>query len=226
MVTTRVRADLHSHTHWSSDCATPYKAIVAACQRRGIDVLAVTDHNRIEGALELSEQRLPIQIVVGEEVKTTEGEIIGLFLREWIPPRLSPEETIAEIKRQGGVVYVPHPFDAIRRSVILPQALERIAGSIDVVEVLNARLHATERNERAGRFADERGLLKGAGSDAHTAYEIGRAGVELPAFTDAASFKESLRQAAVFGSPSHPIVHAASSWAKVRKRYFPSWRSI
>jgi predicted metal-dependent phosphoesterase TrpH len=221
-----VRADLHSHTHWSSDCSTPYKAIVAACQRRGIDVLAITDHNRIEGALELAEQKLPIQIVVGEEVRTTEGEIIGLFLRDWIPPRLSPEETIAEIKRQGGVVYVPHPFDAIRRGVILPQTLERIASSIDAVEVLNARLHAMERNQRAVQFADERKLLKGAGSDAHTAYEIGRAGVEMPAFTDAASFKEALRRATVFGRPSHPIVHAASSWAKVRKRYLPSWKWI
>jgi predicted metal-dependent phosphoesterase TrpH len=221
-----VRADLHSHTHWSADCSTAYKAIVAACQRRGIDVLAITDHNRIEGALELAEQKLPIQIVVGEEIKTTEGEIIGLFLRDWIPPRLSPEETIAEIRRQGGVVYVPHPFDAIRRSVILPQALERVAGSIDAVEVLNARLHAMERNERAVRFAEERGLLKGAGSDAHTAFEIGRAGVEMPPFTDAASFKQSLKRATVFGRPSHPIVHAASSWAKVRKRYLPSWKWI
>jgi predicted metal-dependent phosphoesterase TrpH len=205
-----VRADLHSHTHWSADCSTAY----------------ITDHNRIEGALELAEQKLPIQIVVGEEIKTTEGEIIGLFLRDWIPPRLSPEETIAEIRRQGGVVYVPHPFDAIRRSVILPQALERVAGSIDAVEVLNARLHAMERNERAVRFAEERGLLKGAGSDAHTAFEIGRAGVEMPPFTDAASFKQSLKRATVFGRPSHPIVHAASSWAKVRKRYLPSWKWI
>lgn len=226
MIEALVRADLHAHTHWSSDCATSYTAIVSACQRRGVDVLAITDHNRIEGALELSEQKLPILIVVGEEINTTEGEIIGLFLRGWIPPRLSPEETVAEIRQQGGVVYVPHPFDALRRSVIKPRALERIASSVDAVEVLNARLHAMERNERAARFADENGLLKGAGSDAHTAYEIGRAGVEMPAFSDATSFKEALKRATIFGRPSHPIVHAASSWARVRKRYLPSWKWI
>jgi predicted metal-dependent phosphoesterase TrpH len=221
-----LRVDLHCHTHRSSDCQTSYRALLAACQRRGIDALAVTDHNRIEGALELADQKLPIRIIVGEEIKTTEGEIIGLFMRAFVPPRLSPEETIDEIKRQGGVVYVPHPFDAVRRSVIWREALERIAGQVDVIEVLNARLHSTERNQLADRFAAERGLLRGAGSDAHTALEVGRAGVEMPPFDDAASFKAALRQATVFGRPSHPAVHLASTFAKIRKKYLPGWRSI
>jgi hypothetical protein len=220
-----VRVDLHSHTHRSSDCATSYRAITTAAKRHGIDVLAITDHNRIEGALELAESK-DFRFIVGEEITTREGEIIGLFLREFIPPRLSPEETIDEIKRQGGVVYVPHPFDRIRRGVLKRDALERVAGLIDAVEVMNARIHIAEDNAAAARFAEERRLLKGAGSDAHTAFEIGQAGVEVPDFQDAQSFKRSLAASQVFGKPSTPLVHVASSWAKVQKKYLPGWRSI
>lgn len=220
-----VRVDLHSHTHRSHDCVTSYRALIAACQRRRIDVLAITDHNRVEGALELSE--MPgFRCIVGEEISTTEGEIIGLFLKSFIPPRLSPEETIAEIRSQGGVVYMPHPFDTLRRSVIKPHALMRVAASLDVVEVLNARCHTARENGAALQFAQERGLLMGAGSDAHTAGEIGQAGIEMPDFTDAESFKHGLRSAVVFGSPSSRLVHVASTFNKVRKRVLSSWRSI
>jgi predicted metal-dependent phosphoesterase TrpH len=221
-----VRVDLHSHTHRSNDSATSYRALVGACQRRGIDVIAITDHNRIEGALEFRDTIVGQRCIVGEEVRTTEGEIIGLFLTEFIPPRLSPEETIAEIKRQGGVVYMPHPFDRIRRSVIRPEALQRVAHLVDAVEVLNARLHSASQNAEALRFAQERGLLQGAGSDAHTAFEVGRAGVEMPDFEDAASFKRALASGRVFGKPSIPLVHLASSFHKYRKRYLPGWRSV
>jgi predicted metal-dependent phosphoesterase TrpH len=220
-----VRVDLHLHTHRSHDSATSYQALTAACRRRRLDVIAITDHNRIEGALEfrdLGGQRC----IVGEEVTTTEGEIIGLFLKEFIPPRLSPEETIAEIKRQGGVVYMPHPFDRLRRSVIKPEALVRVAPLLDAVEVLNARLHSASQNEDALRFARERGLLIGAGSDAHIAFEVGAAGVELPDFDDAESFKRALASARVFGKPSIPLVHLASSFHKYRKRYLPGWTRI
>jgi predicted metal-dependent phosphoesterase TrpH len=224
-VARRVRVDLHCHTHRSNDSANSYKALIAACQRRSIDVLAITDHNRIEGALEFAEQA-PFQVIVGEEITTREGEIIGLFLRDFIPPRLSPEETVDEIRRQGGVVYVPHPFDRVRRSVIKRDALERIAASVDAVEVLNARIHVAAQNAEAVRFADERGLLKGAGSDAHIVYEVGRAGVEMPDFADAASFTAALEDATVFGRSSHPIVHVASTFHKYRKRYLPGWTQI
>ena len=220
-----VRVDLHCHTHRSHDSATSYKALVGACRRRGIDVIAITDHNRIEGALEFrdtADQRC----IVGEEVSTTEGEIIGLFLKEFIPPRRSPEETIAEIKRQGGVVYVPHPCDRVRRSVITPAALQRVAPLVDAVEVLNARLHSASQNADALRFAQERGLLQGAGSDAHIPFEVGRAGVEMPDFDDAESFKRALASSRVFGKPSIPLVHLASSFHKYRKRYLPGWTRL
>lgn len=220
-----VRVDLHCHTWRSSDSATSYRALIAAVQRRQIDVLAVTDHNRIEGALEMAEQA-PFQVIVGEEISTREGEIIGLFLRDFIPPRLSPEETVDEIKRQGGVVYVPHPFDRVRRSVLKRAALDRIAGHVDALEVLNARIHVASHNAEAVRFADERSLLKGAGSDAHIPFEVGRAGVEMPEFSDAATFKASLKQAVVFGRSSHPVVHFASTFHKYRKKYLPGWTRI
>jgi predicted metal-dependent phosphoesterase TrpH len=220
-----VRVDLHCHTHRSDDSATSYRALVGACQRRGIDVIAITDHNRIEGALEFRDTAGQ-RCIVGEEVRTTEGEIIGLFLTEFIPPRLSPEETIAEIRRQGGVVYVPHPFDRVRRSVITTEALRRVAPLVDAVEVLNARLHSASQNADALRFAQERGLLQGAGSDAHTAFEVGRAGVEMPDFGDAESFKRALASSRVFGKPSIPLVHLASSFHKYRKRYLPGWTRL
>jgi predicted metal-dependent phosphoesterase TrpH len=220
-----VRVDLHCHTHKSSDSGNSYRSLIAACQRRAIDVLAITDHNRIEGALEFAEQA-PFPVIVGEEIKSREGEIIGLFLRDFIPPNLSPEETVDEIKRQGGVVYVPHPFDRVRRSVIKRDALMRIVPSVDALEVLNARIHIEKDNAEAVRFADERGLLKGAGSDAHIAWEVGRAGIEMPEFSDAASFKESLKHAQVFGRPAHPAVHLASTFQKYRKKYLPGWTRI
>jgi predicted metal-dependent phosphoesterase TrpH len=220
-----VRVDLHCHTYRSDDSATTYKALVGACQRRRIDVIAITDHNRIEGALEFHDTAA-MRCIVGEEIRTTEGEIIGLFLRQFIPPRLSPEETIHEIKRQGGVVYVPHPFDRVRRSVIKTEALERVAPLVDAIEVLNARLHSASQNAEALRFAQERGLLQGAGSDAHTAFEVGRAGVETPDFDDAESFKRALASSRVFGKPSIPLVHLASSFHKYRKRYLPGWTRL
>lgn len=221
-----IRVDLHSHTLRSSDSATPFERIRSACEHRKIGAIAITDHNRIDGALECAERWTTPRVIVGEEIRTTEGEVIGLFLREFIPPQLSPEETIAEIRRQGGVVYVPHPFDPIRRSVITRAALDRVAGSVDAIEVLNGRLHIAARNTEAGDYARSHRLLAGAGSDGHIAREIGRVGVEMPEFTTAAEFKTSLAKGMVFGTPAHPIVHLASSWTKFRKKYLPGWRSI
>lgn len=212
------RVDLHSHTFWSSDCLTPYEALVTRCRQRNIDVLAITDHNQIEGALEIASLRL-MPIIVGEEINTTEGEIIGLFISELIPRGLSPEETIAEIKRQNGIVYVPHPFDRVRRSVIQRNALLRIADRVDAIETLNARIHIPADNISAIRFAQDRGIPQGGGSDAHIAAEVGRAGIEMRPFTDAESFRRSIAAGSVFGKPSSPLVHLASSYAKYRKRY-------
>ncbi len=212
------RVDLHTHTHWSSDSLTSYPALTKVCHAQNIDVLAITDHNQIEGAQEFAQRGL-MPIIVGEEINSTEGEIIGLFLTELIPRGLSPEETVSEIRRQGGIVYVPHPFDRVRRNVIRRDALLRIADRIDVLETLNSRIHIPSDNISAIRFAKERKLPQGGGSDAHIASEVGKAGVEMRSFADAETFRQSMATATVFGASSSPMVHLASSYAKYRKRY-------
>src|SRR5687767_13395971 len=122
----KLRADFHSHSHYSRDSVINPRTFVETCERRGIDCIAVTDHNEIEGAFvidKLARESGRLKVIVGEEVKTAEGEIIGLFLKEWVPRDLSPEETIRAIHEQGGLVVVPHPYDVFRRSVITETAL-------------------------------------------------------------------------------------------------------
>jgi predicted metal-dependent phosphoesterase TrpH len=211
-----MKIDLHVHTTYSGDCLTPFEAIIEACRRRGLSV-AITDHNRIEGALAFREIA-PFPVIVGEEIDTLEGEIIGLFLEKGIPRGLTPEETIARIKEQGGLVYIPHPMDRVRRSVLRREALERITDQVDALEVFNARVTFPADNEEARRFAQEHGLPQGAGSDAHTPWEIGRAYVEMEPFNDPQEFLRHLAQGRVVGRLSNPLVHLATTWAKLYKR--------
>jgi predicted metal-dependent phosphoesterase TrpH len=211
-----MKIDLHVHTTYSGDCLTSFEAIIEVCRRRGLSV-AITDHNRIEGALAFREVA-PFPVIVGEEVQTLEGEIIGLFLEEGIPRDLSPEETIARIKEQGGLVYIPHPMDRVRRSVLRREALERITDQVDAIEVFNARVTFPADNEAARRFAQEHGLPQGAGSDAHTPWEIGRAYVEMEPFNDPQEFLRHLAQGRVVGRLSNPLVHLVTTWAKLYKR--------
>jgi predicted metal-dependent phosphoesterase TrpH len=212
-----VKVDLHSHTCYSRDCLTRFEAIVRACQRRGIGCLAVTDHNVIDGALAFRDYA-PFPVIVGEEIKTSEGEIIGLFLERWIARGLTPEETIAAIREQNGVVYVPHPFDKVRGSVIRRAALERVVGQVDVLEVFNSRVSLQRENDEARAFAEAHGLLMGGGSDSHTAYEIGRAYVEMEPFADRDQFLRHLRAGRVVGRLTTPAIHLLTALAKLRKR--------
>jgi hypothetical protein len=211
-----MRVDLHVHTCYSKDSLTPLEAIIGACFRRGIGKIAITDHNTILGAIELREM-VPNLVIVGEEVDTTKGEIIGLFLEEEIPKGLPPEEAIARIREQGGLVYVPHPLDWFRRSALGKRELSDFIEEIDIIEVFNARTLFPWNNWRAERLARERGLLCGAGSDAHTAYEVGRAYVEIPPFNSKGEFLEGLAQGRVAGRLTIPLIHLAAVWAKIRK---------
>ena len=212
----RVRVDLHIHTCHSVDCLMTLDEVVEAARARGLGALAITDHDEIDGALALS-RSAPFPVIVGEEVDVGDGEIIGLFLREWIPPGLGPVETIARIRAQGGLVYIPHPFDSHRYP--LPERdLLSLLHEVDAIEVLNARVTVPAFNERAGRFAQEHGLPGGAGSDAHSPGEIGRAYVEMDPFVDRDSFLTSLAGGAIGGRASEPYVHLFSTWAKIRKR--------
>lgn len=201
-----MKIDLHNHTLCSKDCCSSYVDIIAAVRRSGLDGVAVTDHNELRGALEL-EQRAPFLVIPGEEIKTSRGEIIGLFLRERIPPGLEPLETVREIHDQGGVAYVPHPFDEIRGSRIQRDALDEVARHIDILEVFNARNALPRYNARALDYARRNGLLAGAGSDAHTLGEYGRAYVDIPPFSTPAEFLESMRRGTWKGRLSSPLVH-------------------
>ncbi|HYJ78740.1 MAG TPA: PHP domain-containing protein, partial [Longimicrobiaceae bacterium] len=175
-----LRLDMHVHTRSSKDSLNPYAGIVPAMDAAGIDRAVISDHDRIEGALRMAELA-PERILVGEEVKTREGpDLIGILLTELIPRGTPIREACEIIRAQGGVVYVPHPFDNRRSGA--GELLEEIADLVDVVEAHNARTYRPELNERGEAWARERGVALGAGSDAHTLAEIGTAYVEVPPF--------------------------------------------
>lgn len=219
-----LKCDLHLHSFRSRDCNMSLDTIVRTCLRRGVNCIALTDHNTFSAAHSL--QRLaPFPVIPGEEVKTTEGEIIGLFLTDEIPRGKSPGYTVEEIRRQGGVVYVPHPFDRVRRSVISRGALLEILELVDVVETYNSRITFPEDVKAAERFALEHGKLLGAGSDAHVWWELGHSYVEMPEFEGRDGFLRSLAQASVRGrlrTLTSPMVHLASTFIKLRKKYLAS----
>jgi predicted metal-dependent phosphoesterase TrpH len=202
-----MKIDLHTHTLCSKDSCNQYDRIIEAVRRAGLDGIAVTDHNEFHGAQEL-QRRAPFTVIAGEEIKTSRGEIIGLFLQEKIPPGLAPLETVERIHEQGGLAYVPHPFDEVRGSRLERDALELVAPHIDFLEVFNARNALPRFNQRALDYAVHHNLLAGAGSDSHTYHEYGRAYVDVPPFSNAAEFRESMRQGTWHGRLSSPLVHA------------------
>ncbi|MBI3733746.1 MAG: PHP domain-containing protein [Chloroflexi bacterium] len=220
-----MRVELHCHTLVSKDSLMSYDAIIRRVQERGLGALAITDHNKIDGAFELA-RRAPFPVIIGEEIRTREGEIIGYFLSEWIPPGLTPEETIARIRGQGGLVNIPHPFDSLRHSVIKRDALHRIAEQVDMIEVLNARVIMQGENRQAEQFAKQIGKVAVAGSDAHIPFEIGIATIEIEPFTDAASFRENLSRATWHGHIGPVWTHVFSLGATWRKKLAGTPRQI
>ena len=212
-----MKVELHSHTRHSRDCLLSYDTIIDVCRRRGIGALAVTDHNEIEGAFEL-QRRAPFTVIVGEEIFTEQGEIIGLFLRAYIPRGLPAQETVARIKEQGGLVYVPHPFDSYRKGAIGRATLDAIRADVDLIEVLNARNLRHEDDEQALRYAQEYGLTMAAGSDAHSVGEFGNAYLQMEPFDGPQDFLAKARAGRVRGRHSTGLVHLFSSYAKIHKR--------
>jgi len=212
-----LKADLHIHTDRSPDSLITSTKLVARCLDRGINCLAVADHNSIEGALAV-QSIAPFLVIVAAEVRTSQGEIIGLFLKEAIPPGLSPQETVRRIKEQGGLVCLPHPFDRMRREPLRSAARERILSEIDVVEAFNSRTTFAGDNAQARRFAEANGLAMSAGSDAHSLWEVGSAYVEMAEFETPLEFLEALRRGWIVGHRSVPVVHLMSTWAKLRHR--------
>jgi predicted metal-dependent phosphoesterase TrpH/glycosyltransferase involved in cell wall biosynthesis len=190
--------DLHMHTDHSPDCATPAQLLLESAKEAGLGAIAITDHNEISGALEareIAERIGGIKVIVAEEVKTAhEGEVIGLFLSERIERGMSMAETIAEIRRQGGLVYVPHPFDRLH-SVPDYENLLEIVDEIDILEVFNPRVTLSSFNEEAVRFARKYRIVPGAGSDSHVAQGLGSVKIRLREFDGPEEFLESMREA-------------------------------
>jgi predicted metal-dependent phosphoesterase TrpH len=190
-----ILCDLHMHTDHSPDCATPVDVLLDTAQRRGLGAIAITDHNEISGALEARERANGIKVIVSEEVKTArEGEVIGLFIEEKIPRGMSLKETIDAIHAQGGLAYVPHPFDRLH-SVPDYEHLLKVVEEIDALEVFNARVAVPGFNEEARRFAAKYRLVAGAGSDSHVTQGLGTVKIRMRDFDGPEEFLESLRDA-------------------------------
>jgi len=199
-----IDVDLHMHTDHSHDCATPVEVLLAAARDQGLGAIAVTDHNVITGALEAREKakEFGVKVILAEEVKTADqGEVIGLFIEEHIDRGMTLAETVAEIKRQGGLVYVPHPFDRMH-AVPDYEHLLGIVDDIDAIEVYNPRVAIGSFNEEAERFAAKYRILAGAGSDSHVAPGLGSVRVRMADFDGAQEFLEALRGAVITTKPS------------------------
>jgi predicted metal-dependent phosphoesterase TrpH len=194
-----VRVDMHSHTMWSGDSTTTPDEVEAAVVDSGIDVLCITDHNAIAGAVELAE-RLPCRVIVGEELRTQLGEIIGLFLTERIPFGVSPADAARRIRDQGGIVYIPHPFDPMRANLRADIIDDLVAeGLVDAIEAKNGKTSLEHLNRHAAEYAAQHGLLAGGGSDAHVPDALGAVYVEMPDFDSPDEFKVSLAQGQIVG---------------------------
>ena len=190
-----IHVDLHMHTDHSPDCATPVDTLLDTAKRVGLGAIAVTDHNEISGALEARERANGIKVIVAEEVKTADqGEVIGLFIEKKIPRGMTLQETIAEIRRQGGLVYVPHPFDRMHAVPDYEHLLD-VVEDIDAIEVFNPRVAFSAFNEEAARFAAKYRIVAGAGSDSHVAQGLGSVKIRMRDFDGPEEFLESLRDA-------------------------------
>jgi len=213
--------DLHMHTEWSHDCSTPAADLVDHAEQIGLGGIAVTDHNAFGGALEAVERARKRDLIVipGEEIKTdSQGEVIGLFLTEEIPRGMSFSETIEAIREQGGLVYLPHPFDRLH-AIPDPATLHRHVAEIDVFEVFNARLLRDSFNDEALRFAQKYRLLQGAGSDAHVLQGVGTGAVRMRRFEGPEEFLLSLRTAEILRRPKSLAYLQSLKWvAQVKEK--------
>lgn len=200
MPTGWVRVDCHLHTVRSGDAVTTLDQLAERVEHTGLDVVCITDHHAVDAALEALRRDLGVRVVVGEEIRTPLGELIGLFLSERIPYVLPLPEVVARIRSQGGVVYAPHPLDPIREGV-REASLSRLceAGDLDVIEAFNAKIEDDQHNAAAHRVAARYGVPVAAGSDAHDPAGVGAAWVEMPDFDGPADFVEALGRGRLVG---------------------------
>jgi glycosyltransferase involved in cell wall biosynthesis len=211
-----IDVDLHMHTDHSYDCATPVEVLLAEARARGLGAIAITDHNEISGAHEARAKAEGIKVIVAEEVKTAgQGEVIGLFIEDKIPRGLTLRETIEEIKRQGGLVYIPHPFDRLH-SVPDYEHLLPVLDQIDAIEVFNPRVAIAEFNDEAVRFAAKYRIPAGAGSDAHVPQGLGSVRIRMRDFDGPEEFLQSLRDADIVRNPASLLYVQALKFLQTR----------
>ncbi len=201
-----LKADLHIHTEYSSDCNTPLEKIINRCLEIGINCIAIADHGTAEGALKM-QSLAPFKVIVAEEILTPHGEIMGMFLKETIPSGLSVEQTISQIRAQGALVNIPHPFDTFRGLRLDSKELEALVDQIDVIEVFNARSPFPWPSTKAQAFAQKYDIPGTVGSDAHTIGEIGNAYIEMPEFNSRDGFLQALRTGKDIGRRTSPLIH-------------------
>jgi len=205
----------HIHTIFSSDGFIRLEALYEKACRTGIHALVITDHNCIEGALRFRTRHSDIQVVVGEEIDTSEGEVIGLFLEQPIQRGLTPEETVRQIRQQNGLVCLPHPCDRFRPSTLTEGARQRLLKQVDLIEVFNAGTWRSQYDRDAAALADRAGIPRIWGSDAHNLEELGRTYMEMPPFTTPQEFLSSVKAAA-----ATPVKVA------LRQRIVSRWRKM
>jgi len=195
-----IRVDCHLHTALSGDAVTSIDELAERVEQERLDVVFITDHNVTAAAVAAAERGIGARVIVGEEIRTQDGDVIGLFLTDRVPYVLPLAEAIAKIRERGGLVYLPHPFDP-GRSTLKPAISERLCadGIADVVEVFNAKIEDQQHNVQAAKLAARYDLPGGVGSDAHDPEGIGAAYLEMPDFDGPADFLAALRQSCVVG---------------------------
>jgi hypothetical protein len=185
-----LRVDLHLHSHFSHDGKSSLEELIARAKECGLDRIAVTDHNTVEGGLQLVRME-PLLGIAGEEVKTLEGEVIGLFITSRVPPFLVPEEAMDLIHGMGGLTYLPHPLDR-RRANFRPERVVELGSRVDIIETYNPWCDAAA-NQAAARLAEDLDKVTATGSDSHSAEELGRSWMEVEPYSSPEEFLEKLR---------------------------------
>lgn len=218
-----MKLELHVHTRYSKDSLLCFWPLYFKCLILKINGIAITEHNNIEGAVKFSEfckkHGSKVQVIVGEEIFTDSGEIIGLYLKEKIDPDLSPEMTICEIKRQGGIVYIPHPYDQKRQKTVLREyAIQKNKDQIDCIEVHNGRNISEKYDTEQQKIADKYHLTHIVGSDAHTWIEIGRNYIDVSEIpSNAEEFRKIIKNIKIKTSPCITYAHTITKFAKTVK---------
>jgi len=214
----RIKLDLHVHTIYSFDSAIDPGGLRRVCRERGLAGAAVTDHDSLQGGKAFAAELADLVIIPGEEIRSREGEIIGLFLEEEIPPGLSAPETLRRIHEQGGIAIIPHPFDYVKLKRMTSRRLQELLEDIDAIEAVNGKPRYWGANKRAWRFARQRGIPVTGGSDAHALDQVGLVYTEMEDFRDASGFMSALREATLHGKRYSPWASQWERWkARMRK---------